>query len=89
MASKYRIVEVPSVYGSMYRVEENFLFFFWFDRRTCSTFEDALAEIESNKRQDNLPKEHVVYIDGGDIVMDARPEVPPSGPPKAPPMRRG
>lgn len=85
MASKYRIVEVPSVYGSMYRVEKNFLFFFWLDRRMCSTLKDALDEIESSKRQDNLPKEHVVYIDGADIVMDARPEVPP----KAPPMRRG
>lgn len=86
MASNYRIVEVPSIYGSMYRVEEKF-FLFWFDRRTCSTLEDALAEIEESKRQDNLPRERVVYNDKYDS-KESRPEVPPTGPPPAPKMRK-
>lgn len=88
MASNYRIVEIPSVYGSSYRVDEQFLLFFWLERRLCSTLKDAMAEIDECKTRDNLPRERVIYNDALDY-KEPLPEKPPAGPPPAPKMRNG
>ena len=88
MASNYRIVEIPSTCGSSYRVDEQFLLFFWVYRRLCSTLKDAMVEIEQCKARDNLPRERVIYNDALDY-KEPQPVKPPVGPPPAPMMRNG